>query len=85
MSSLNIKDLNHSINRRKLKRLELYNSILDKVHHRIKYNADLEKTFCFGLGLQYLIIISLPPYTLMTILNMEPFVSTGQQLLALIG
>ena len=47
MSSLNIKDLNHSINKRKLKRLELYNSILEKVHHRIKFNADLEKTFCF--------------------------------------
>ena len=47
MSSLNIKDLNNSINKRHLKRLELYNSILEKVHHRIKYNAGLEKTFCF--------------------------------------
>ena len=47
MSSLNIKDLNNSINKRHLKRLELYNSILEKVHHRIKYNAELEKTFCF--------------------------------------
>ena len=33
--------------KRHLKRLELYNSILEKVHHRIKYNAELEKTFCF--------------------------------------
>ena len=47
MSSLNIKDLNNSINKRHLKRLELYNSILEKVHHRIKYNAELEKTYCF--------------------------------------
>ena len=47
MSSLNIKDLNNPINKRKLKRLELYNSILEKVHHRIKFNAHLEKTFCF--------------------------------------
>ena len=47
MSSLNIKDLNNSINKRHLKRLELYNSILEKVHHRIRYNAELEKTFCF--------------------------------------
>ena len=47
MSSLNIKDLNNSVNKRRLKRLELYNSILEKVHHRIKYNAEMEKTFCF--------------------------------------
>ena len=47
MSSLNIKDLNNSVNKRRLKRLELYNSILERVHHRIKYNAEMEKTFCF--------------------------------------
>jgi len=47
MSSLNINELHGSIHRRKVKRLELYNSILEKIHHRIKYNADLEKTYCF--------------------------------------
>ena len=47
MSSLNINELHGSIHRRKVKRLELYNSILEKIHHRIKYNAELEKTYCF--------------------------------------
>jgi len=47
MSSLNINELHGSIHRRKVKSLELYNSILEKIHHRIKYNAELEKTYCF--------------------------------------
>ncbi len=47
MSSLNMDELYQTINSKKLKRYETYDSILKKVHTRIKYNARLEQTFCF--------------------------------------
>ena len=47
MSSLNITDLYGKINERNLKRYEKFDDVLKKIHIRIKYNASLEKTFCF--------------------------------------
>lgn len=47
MSSLNIDDLYEKINDKNMKRFEIFDSILQKIHLRIKYNAKLEKTFCF--------------------------------------
>ena len=47
MTSLNITDLYSKINERNLKRYEKFDDVLKKIHSRIKYNATLEKTFCF--------------------------------------
>lgn len=47
MSSLDINNLYDKINERNSKRLEKFDDILKKVHNRILYNANLEKTFCF--------------------------------------
>ena len=47
MSQLNITELYNTINEKTLKRMGVYDSILQKCHHRIKYNSRLEKTYCF--------------------------------------
>jgi len=47
MSQLKISDLYSRINEKNLKRLEIYDNVLIKCHNRIKYNSDLEKTYCF--------------------------------------
>ena len=47
MSSLNINELYGKINEKNMKRFEIFDDILKKIHIRIKYNANLEKTFCF--------------------------------------
>ena len=47
MSQLKISDLYSKINEKNLKRLEIYDDVLVKCHNRIKYNSDLEKTYCF--------------------------------------
>ena len=47
MSQLKITDLYSRINEKNLKRLEIYDDVLVKCHNRIKYNSDLEKTYCF--------------------------------------
>ena len=47
MSQLNINELYNTINEKTLKRMEVYDSILQKCHHRIKYTSRLEQTFCF--------------------------------------
>lgn len=47
MSSLDINNLYDRINERNSKRLEKFDDILKKVHNRILYNANLEKTYCF--------------------------------------
>jgi hypothetical protein len=47
MSQLNISDLYSKKNEKNLKRLEIYDNVLVKCHNRIKYNSDLEKTYCF--------------------------------------
>ena len=46
MSSLNINNLYDKINERNTKRIEKFDNILKKVHARIIYNANLEKTYC---------------------------------------
>ena len=47
MSQLKISDLYSKINEKNLKRLEIYDNVLVKCHNRIKYNSNLEKTYCF--------------------------------------
>lgn len=47
MSSLNIHDLYETINEKNFQRLKNFDEILKKIHNRIKYNARLEKTYCF--------------------------------------
>lgn len=47
MSQLKISELYTTINEKNLKRLEIYDSVLVKCHHRIMYNSKLEKTYCF--------------------------------------
>ena len=47
MSQLKISDLYSRINEKNLKRMEIYDNVLIKCHNRIKYNSDLEKTYCF--------------------------------------
>jgi hypothetical protein len=47
MSQLNMKDLYSTINEKTLKRMEIYDSVLQKCHKRIKYNATLQRSYCF--------------------------------------
>lgn len=47
MSQLNIRDLYSTINQKTIKRMEIYDQTLQKCHKRIKYNADLQRTYCF--------------------------------------
>jgi len=47
MSQLNMKDLYSTINEKTLKRMEIYDSVLQKCHARIKYNATLQRSYCF--------------------------------------
>lgn len=47
MSQLRISDLYKEINNKKIKKLEIFDSILKKCHHRILYNSKLERTYCF--------------------------------------
>ena len=47
MSQLNIKDLYATINEKTLKRMEIYDSVLQKCHKRIQYHSTLQRTYCF--------------------------------------
>jgi hypothetical protein len=47
MSQLKISDLYKEINSKKIKKLEIFDSILKKCHQRILYNSKLERTYCF--------------------------------------
>ena len=47
MSSLNINSLYETMYERNLKRYEKFDDILRKLHNRIKYHAENEKTYCF--------------------------------------
>tara|TARA_B100002019_G_C21012856_1_gene470884 strand:- start:97 stop:552 length:456 start_codon:yes stop_codon:yes gene_type:complete len=47
MSQLNIKDLYSTINEKTFKRMEIYDNELQRCHKRIKYNSDLQRTYCF--------------------------------------
>lgn len=62
MSQLNIKDLYSTINKKNIKRMEIYDTILQKCHHKIKYNSSLERTFCFFQVPEF--IIGVPIYNI---------------------
>ena len=47
MSQIDMKELYSTINQKTLKRMELYDSILQKCHSRILYNSGLQRTYCF--------------------------------------
>ena len=46
-SQVNMNDLFEVTNQKTLKRLELYDGVLKRCHHRIKYYSKLEHTCCF--------------------------------------
>ena len=62
MSQLNIKELYSTINEKTLKRMELYDDVLKKCHSRIKYNSNLERTYCFFQIPEF--IIGVPLYNI---------------------
>ena len=47
MSQLSLKELYSTVNAKTLKRMEIYDNVLKKCHKRIKYNATLQRTYCF--------------------------------------
>ena len=59
-SQLNINSLFESTNKKTLRRLETYDSILKKCHTRIKYYSKYEKTTCFFAIPEF--IIGVPLY-----------------------
>ena len=67
MSSLNINELYSKINEKNMKRFEIFDDILKKIHTRIKYNANLEKTFCFYHIPEF--IIGVPLYNINDLRN----------------
>lgn len=67
MSSLNINELYGKINEKNMKRFEIFDDILKKIHIRIKYNANLEKTFCFYHIPEF--IIGVPLYNINDLRN----------------
>ncbi len=46
MSSLNISELYEPSNNKKIRKLRQYDNILKKVHHKIRYSADNNRTYC---------------------------------------
>lgn len=67
MSSLNINDLYETINNKNKVRMEKFDMILQKIHSRIKYNAKLEKTYCFFQIPEF--IIGVPLYNVSDLRN----------------
>ena len=67
MSQLNMKDLYSTINEKTLKRMEIYDDVLKKCHHRIKYNSSLERTYCFFQIPEF--IIGVPLYDITELRN----------------
>ena len=67
MSQLNIKELYSTINEKTLKRMELYDDVLKKCHSRIKYNSNLERTYCFFQIPEF--IIGVPLYNVSDLRN----------------
>ncbi len=62
MSQLRLPDLFEMSDKRNLKRLEIYDSVLVKCHKRIKYNSNLERTYCFFQIPEF--IIGVPLYNI---------------------
>ena len=81
MSSLNINDLYSKINEKNMKRFEVFDDILKKIHIRIKYNANLEKTYCFYHIPEF--IIGVPLYNIHDLRNylMNSLKKNGFQIL----
>lgn len=67
MSSLNIDDLYETIDEKNNKRLQKFDGILKQIHSRIKYNAKLERTFCFFQIPEF--IIGVPLYNVSDLRN----------------
>lgn len=67
MSSLNINDLYDTINNKNKVRMEKFDMILKRIHSRIKYNANLERTFCFFQIPEF--IIGIPLYNVNDLRN----------------
>jgi hypothetical protein len=67
MSSLNIDDLYETIDEKNNKRLEKFDGILKKIHGRIRYYSQLERTFCFFQIPEF--IIGVPLYNVSDLRN----------------
>jgi len=72
MSSLSINDLYETINEKNMKRIKHFDDVLKKIHNRIKYNARLEKTFCFYQVPE--MILGVPLYN---ILDLREYISNS--------
>ena len=81
MSSLNINELYSKINEKNMKRFEVFDDILKKIHIRIKYNANLERTYCFYHIPEF--IIGVPLYNIHDLRNylMNSLKKNGFQIL----
>lgn len=60
MSSLNIDELYETIDSKKYRRFEVFDTILQKIHSRIKYVSRVEQTYCTYNIPRF--IIGTPPY-----------------------
>ena len=67
MTSLNIGELYETINNKNKVRMEKFDMILQRIHSRIKYNARLEKTYCFFQIPEF--IIGVPLYNVSDLRN----------------
>ena len=81
MSQLNMKDLYSTINEKTLKRMEIYDDVLKKCHHRIKYNSSLERTYCFFQIPEFIIGVPLYDITEMRNYVMNSLKKNGFELL----
>lgn len=60
-------ELYSNINKKTLKRMELYDSILVKCHSRIKYNSNLQRNYCFYQIPEF--VIGIPLYDVSELRN----------------
>mgnify|MGYP006129307197 FL=1 len=67
MSQIDMKELYSTINQKTLKRMELYDSILQKCHSRILYNSGLQRTYCFYQIPEF--VIGTPLYDIIELRN----------------
>ena len=81
MSQLNIKDLYSTMNDKTLKRMEIYDTVLQKCHKRIKYNSTLQRTYCFFQIPEFIIGTPIYDPREMTTYIMNSLKTNGFQLL----
>ena len=67
MSQINMNELYSNINKKTLKRMELYDSVLLKCHSRITYNSNLQRNYCFYQVPEF--IIGTPLYNISELRN----------------